>query len=128
MRGSWSDETVRLLQNWALWIQSGRRAGESTIGPFPAYRMASRGKRAANVIPILGVDAEKSDRIIEALPPRYSMPLRMHYCWTLRADRSKADSCNCSVNTYKARLNEAHSMFESAWYGRSITTPASESA
>ena len=117
MRGNWPDEIVRILENWALWVQNDRRP-INTIGIFPAYQLSARGPRAGNVIPVLGVDAEKADKIICAMVPRYQQPLRMHYMWQIRSDRSRANSCNCSLNTYKDRVNEAHALFESAWYQR----------
>lgn len=123
MRGSWPHEIVRLLENWSMWVQNGKKLPTSPIAPFPAYRMASRGTRSANVMPILGVDAERTDKIIEAMTPRYRVPLTMHYHWTMRSDRSKALACSCTVNTYKARLNEAHEIFEDRWYGRRFHEP-----
>lgn len=115
MRKSWPEETVRILENWAMWLINDKKP-VSLISPYPAYRMAARGKRAGNIIPILGIDAEKADDIITRMVPRYQQPLRMHYLWTLRSDRSKALACNCALNTYKDRLNEAHALFESEWY------------
>ena len=113
MKGDWPDEIVRLLENWALWVQNDKRP-PSVI--YPAYQLAARGKRAGNVIPVLSVDAERSDRIISSMLHRYQHPLRMHYMWTIRSDRSRALACNCSLNTYKDRLNQAHIMFREQWY------------
>lgn len=115
MKGNWPDEIVRLLENWALWIQNDKRP-VNTIGIYPAYQLAARGPRAGNVIPILSVDAERTDKIITGMVLRYQQPLRMHYMWTVRSDRSRALACNCSVNTYKDRLNDAHVMFRQQWY------------
>lgn len=117
MKGNWPEEIVRLLENWAVWTQNDKRP-LSGIGAFPAYRLAARGPRAGNVIPILSVDAERADAIISAMTPRHQRPLRMHYMWTMRSDRSRALACNCSINTYKVRLNDAHALFECAWYRR----------
>lgn len=115
MKGDWPDEIVRLLENWALWVQNDKRP-VNTVGIYPAYQLAARGPRAGNVIPILSVDAEKSDRIISSMVHRYQHPLRMHYMWTIRSDRSRALACNCSLNTYKDRLNHAHILFHEQWY------------
>jgi hypothetical protein len=117
MRGNWSHETVRLLENWAMWLANDRKP-VSEISPYPAYRMSSRGKRAGNVIPIISMEAEKADAIICAMAARYQKPLRMHYGWAARSDRSSALACNCCVDTYKSRLNEAHRLFEEAWYAK----------
>jgi hypothetical protein len=53
------------------------------------------------------------------MPPRWSKPLALHYCWlkNMRTDENKARNCNCSVPTYKTRLNEAHERFRQEWYG-----------
>lgn len=122
MRESWSHETIRLLTNWSMWIINDRKPVGST-SPYPAYKMASRGKRAGNVIPIISIEAEKADRIIMGMVARYQQPLRMHYMWTMRSDRSKALACNCALDTYKARLCEAHAMFEREWYGEKLNNP-----
>lgn len=114
-KGNWPDEVVRILENWAIWVQNDRRP-LSPIGAYPAYRLSARGPRAGNVIPILGVDAEKADRIVTGMVHRYQHPLRMHYMWTVRSIESRARACNCSVNTYKDRLNEAHTLFAQAWW------------
>lgn len=115
MKGNWPDETVRLLENWAMWVAGGRI---STWSRFPAYNLALPGPRAGNVIPILGVEAEKADRIITDMVPRYQKPLRMHYLWLLRSDRSRALACNCALDTYKARLDEAHALFMRTWHAQ----------
>lgn len=112
----WPYEIVRILDNWAMWLSNDRRPVSSIT--FPAYSMAARGKRAGNIMPILGVEAEKADAIIRAMTPRYQQPIRMHYCWQLRSVRSRALACNCAVNTYYTRLDEAHELFVSAWYVR----------
>lgn len=116
MRGDWPYDIVRMLMNWAMWVQNGRRPVIMTS--FPAYQLANRGKRAANVMPIISVEAERSDRIICALPPRWQQPLRLHYCWETRSDRNCAQSCQCSINTYKLRLHQAHGKFADVWYQR----------
>ena len=116
MKGNWPYDIVRLLENWAMWVQNDRRP--VAMNTYPAYQLAARGKRAGNVIPILGVEAERADVIITAMSPRWQQPLRMHYMWTMRSNYSRAQSCNCSVNTYKDRLNQAHAMFETVWYQR----------
>ena len=118
MRGNWPQETVRLLENWAMWLANDRKpVGASS--PYPAYRLANRGKRAGNVIPIISMEAEKADRIVSEMLPRFGQPLRMHYFWTARSDKSRASACNCCVDTYKDRLNEAHKLFAEAWYAQS---------
>lgn len=115
MNGNWNDELVRLLSNWALWLAGGQRSGGS---PYPAYNLAPRPPRYGNVMPILSGEAEDVDHVILTLGVRYQQPLRMHYCWPGRSDRSKASSCSCCLNTYKARLKEAHVLFSQAWYSR----------
>lgn len=117
MKGNWPDETVRLLENWAMWVSGSRSFCSGS--QFPAYNLAMPGKRAGNVVPILGVEAERADRIISAMTLRYQQPLRMHYLWTVRSDESRALACGCCLNTYKERLSEAHALFERAWYQRS---------
>lgn len=115
MKKKWNDEIVRVLENWAMWLSGSLSTG---ISPYPAYRLSAPGPRAGNIIPILSGEAEDADRIIARLPVRYQHPLRMHYCWPGRSDRSKAASCNCSINTYKTRLDDAHYMFAREWYER----------
>src|SRR4051812_46695067 len=105
MKTKWDDELVRVLENWALWTVGGRAGSNS---PFPAYNLAPPGPRAGNIIPVLSAEGERAERIISSLPPRYQQPLRMHYLWTLRSDRSRALACNCCLNTYKVRVDEAH--------------------
>lgn len=117
MKSKWDHEIVRLLENWALWTVGGRVSSNSS---FPAYNLAPPGKRAGNVMPVLAVEGERADRVITALATRYQQPLRMHYLWTMRSDRSKALACNCCVNTYKARLDEAHTRFSQGWYGSTL--------
>lgn len=115
MKNQWSDEVVRLLTNWAMWMAGDHASPRS---PFPAYNLAMPGPRAGNVIPVLNGEAEDVDRVIGALPLRYQQPLHMHYLWPGRSDRSKADACTCCLNTYKARLDESHRLFQQQWYGR----------
>lgn len=116
MRKEWNDDIVRLLTNWAMWMAGDIRRGGGS--QFPAYNLALPGPRAGNVIPVLAGEAEDVDKIIGSLPRRYQQPLRMHYCWPGRADRSKAKSCGCCLNTYKARVDDAHWLFTRAWHGR----------
>jgi len=118
MTNKWSDEVVRLLNNWAMWM-CGADGGSSS--PFPAYNLALPGPRAGNVIPILNGEAQDANSIILRLPERYQQPLRMHYLWPGRSDRSKAGACACCLNTYKARLDESHRLFQGAWYSRKLT-------
>jgi hypothetical protein len=120
MRGDWPGEIVRVLDNWAMWVVGGRYY--SNISPFPAYRLAQPGPRYGNVMPILCAEAERADRLISAMSPRWAQPIRMHYLWIMRSDHSRAMSCNCSVNTYKARLNEAHALFENQWYSIKVSS------
>ncbi len=115
MRREWNDEIVRLLNNWAMWMAGDRVSASS---PFPAYNLALPGPRAGNVMPVLNGEAEDVDTVICTLPVRFQQPLRMHYCWPGRADRSKAKSCNCCLNTYKTRVDDAHFLFSKAWHGR----------
>lgn len=119
MKGKWPDDVVLQLENWSVWIDGGKQA-VSSISPFPAYKLAARGKRAGNVIPIFTIEAEKADRIIESMVERYKNPLKLHYRWnqSTRTQESKARSCNCCVETYLLRLNEAHHLFEALWHGR----------
>lgn len=116
VKESWSEETVRLLENWAMWLANDRKP-VSTISPYPAYRLAARGKRAGNVIPIISVEAERTDKIIVAMVPRYQQPLRLHYLWVTRSVENKARSCSCAISTYYVRLDEAHAMFGREWHG-----------
>jgi hypothetical protein len=115
MKGKWDEEIVRLLSNWAMWMAGGRCSSSS---PFPAYNLALPGPRAGNVMPVLNGEAVDADTVIAKLVMRHQQPLRMHYCWPDRSDRSKAASCSCCLNTYKSRLDEAHHLFASAWYAR----------
>jgi len=115
MNGNWNGDLVRLLTNWAMWLAGGSRTDSS---PYPAYNLAPRPPRYGNVMPVLTGEAEDVDHVIGELPIRYQQPLRMHYCWPGRSDRSKAKSCSCSLNTYKSRLNESHRLFSQAWYSR----------
>jgi len=123
MNGEWNQELVRLLTNWAMWLAGGKRP---TSSPYPAYNLAPPGPRYGNIMPVLSGEAEDVDHIIISLPARYQQPLRMHYCWPGRSDRSKAASCSCCLNTYKARLSEAHTLFTQAWYAR--PSPAQRAA
>lgn len=116
MKGRWSDDVVRMLSNWAMWLAGDYRPGSRS--PFPAYNLAAPGPRAGNVIPVLCGEAEDVNAVILKLPLRYQRPLQMHYCWPGRSDRSKAAACVCSLNTYKARLDHAHALFSEAWYSR----------
>lgn len=120
MIGRWNEEIVRLLSNWALWLAHDRNPG---ITANCIYSLGVRGPRHGNTIPILTGEAEDVDKVIERLPVRYQHPLRMHYCWPGRSDRSKASACSCSLNTYKTRLNEAHLLFSQGWYARRPASP-----
>lgn len=121
MKRRWDDEVERVLANWALWLAgSNGRSGS----PSPAYNLAMPGPRAGNVMPILGGEAVDADDVVRRMPLRLQSPLRMHYCWPGRSDRSKAASCSCSLNTYKARLVEAHELFQRGWYGRDANRAA----
>ena len=115
MNGNWNDEIVRMLANWALWLACDLNPG---LSHSSIYTIGPDGPRAGNTVPILSGEAEDVDSIITHLPIRYHQPLRMHYCWPGRSDRSKASACRCSLNTYKGRLHEAHLLFSQAWYGR----------
>lgn len=115
MRGDWPHEIVRLLENWSMWVSDSK---VGAISPYPAYRLSPPGPRYGNVMPMLVGEAEDTDRVIALLEPRYQMPLRMHYRWQARSDRSKALACNCNVEAYLARLDEAHVLFSRAWHGR----------
>jgi hypothetical protein len=119
MKNRWGDEIVRLLNNWAMWQAGGSNGGESS---FPAYRLAAPGPRFGNVMPVLSGEAEDVNKVILTLQVRYQQPLRMHYCWPGRSDRSKALACNCCLNTYKSRLDDAHYLFAQAWYRRNEST------
>jgi hypothetical protein len=121
VKEQWPDETVRLLENWAAWVANDRKS-ISPISPYPAYRLSGRGKRDGNIIPMFSIEAEKADRIISAMVPRYQQPLRLHYGWkeTTRSVRNKALCCNCAIGTYYTRLDEAHNLFAREWYQRVI--------
>lgn len=115
MKNRWPDYIVTLLENWARWVVSSK-GGD--LSPFPAYNLAPPGRRAGSIIPTLSGDAEDADIVITALSMRYQQPLRMHYLWPNTADRANARRCNCCLNTYKARLDEAHLLFAQGWYAR----------
>ena len=112
----WSVDIVRMLQNWARWVVMD---GASARSPYPAYNLEPPGKRAGSVMPTLSGEAEDVDHVIGTLSMRYQQPLRMNYLWPNVADRVNAKRCNCALNTYKARLDEAHTLFAQAWYARS---------
>lgn len=116
----WPNDMVRLLQNWARWVVSG--GGASSRSPYPAYNLSPPGPRAGSIIPTLSGEAEDVDHIIGELSMRYQQPLRMHYIWPNTADRANARRCNCCLNTYKSRLDEAHRLFAAAWYARPMRT------
>jgi hypothetical protein len=111
----WPVDIVRMLENWARWVVAD---GGSSRSPYPAYNLEQPGPRAGSQIPILSGEAEDADAVIAGMSMRYQQPLRMNYLWTNVADRVNAKRCNCSLNTYKARLHEAHQLFASAWYAR----------
>jgi hypothetical protein len=112
----WSEDIVTLLKNWAMWMVASKGGDMS---PFPAYNLAPPGKRAGSMIPMLNGDAEDADAVIAAMSMRYQQPLRMHYLWPNTSDVANAKRCSCkSVNTYKARLDEAHRLFAQGWYAR----------
>ena len=115
MKNRWPDDIVILLQNWARWVVSSKGGDMS---PFPAYNLAPPGRRAGSIIPTLNGDAEDADAVITSLSMRYQQPLRMHYLWPNTADRANARRCNCCLNTYKVRLDEAHLLFAQGWYAR----------
>lgn len=115
MKNQWSDDLVRVLQNWARWVVQSKGGDMS---PFPAYNLALPGKRAGNVIPTLNGEAEEADAIIGAMIHRYQHPLRLNYLWPNTADRVNAKRCSCCLNTYKSRLDMAHQLFAQGWYGR----------
>lgn len=117
MKNRWSDDVVTLLRNWAMWVVS-TKGGD--MSPFPAYNLAPPGKRAGSEIPMFTGDAEDADQLITAMSHRYQHPLRVHYLWPNTSDALNAKRCNCSLNTYKTRLDDAHAMFSSAWYARRI--------
>lgn len=116
MKDRWPHDIVRLLQNWARWVVSGGIGSDRS--PYPAYNLAAPGPRAGNIIPTLNGEAEDADHIIASLPYRYQHPLRMNYIWPNTADRVNAKRCSCCLNTYKTRLDEAHTLFAQAWYAR----------
>ena len=118
MVGKWSDELVRVLNNWAMWVACDGNPGGSHSS---IYDNGPSGPRAGNVIPVLSGEAMDVDQVICRLPVRYQKPLKMHYCWPGRSDRSKAATCNCCLNTYKTRLDDAHVLFSRSWYGRKQT-------
>lgn len=115
MKGDWPHDIVRLLENWAMWIAAGKKGNS----PQSCLKnIIPPGPRIGNVIPVFTGEAEEADKIICAMPERWQKALRMHYGWTLRSDRSRAEACLCSVNTYKQRVNQAHKLFSDAWYER----------
>ncbi len=119
MKNQWPDDIVRMLENWARWLSGDRRRNsDSDISPFPAYNLAPRPPRAGNVLPTLLGEAEEVNAVIVSLTHRYQHPLRMNYCWPDTADRVNAKRCSCCLNTYKERLNTAHTLFAQAWYAR----------
>ena len=115
MNGEWNDEIVRLLSNWALWLACDRNPG---LSHSSIYADGPDGPRAGNRMPILAGEASDVDAMVCHLLIRYQQPLRFHYCWPGRSDRSKAHACNCSLNTYKTRLHEAHTLFSQGWHSR----------
>lgn len=117
MKNRWSEDIVILLKNWAMWVVS-TKGGD--MSPFPAYNLAPPGKRAGSQIPMLNGDAEDADALIVLMSHRYQHPLRVHYLWPNTSDKLNAKRCNCSLNTYKQRLDDAHAMFASSWYARRV--------
>jgi hypothetical protein len=120
MNGNWNEDIVRLLTNWAEWMARDRHPKKCSsliynLGPKPPHY--------GNTFPIIDGEAQDVDRIVGTLPVRYQRPLQMHYGQPWRSDRSKANGCYCCLNTYKARLNDAHALFAQAWYGRHEVPP-----
>lgn len=111
----WPVDIVRMLENWARWVVAD---GGSKRSPYPAYNLEPPGPRAGSQLPMLNGEAEDVDAVIADMSPRYQQPLRMNYQWPNVADRVNAKRCNCSLNTYKSRLHEAHQIFSDVWYAR----------
>lgn len=122
MKNRWPVDVVLLLENWARWLSSDRR--RSDISPYPAYNLATPGPRAGSTLPVLFGEAEDTDAVIIRMSMRYQQPLRMNYCWANVADRVNAKRCNCCLNTYKLRLDEAHTLFAQGWYAKRATLRA----
>lgn len=61
-------EYERRMNNWALWRVSERRSFGGS--PFPVYNLTPRPPRGENIMPILGGEAEETDRAVSALPPK----------------------------------------------------------
>ena len=61
-------EYERRMNNWALWRVSERRSFGGS--PFPVYNLTPRPPRGENIMPILGGEAEETDRAVGALPPK----------------------------------------------------------
>lgn len=115
MQNQWSPEIVRVLENWARWVVS---EGSAPRSPYPAYNLEAPGPRAGSTLPTLNGEAEDADAVISALTHRFQHPLRLNYSWPNVADRVNARRCNCCLNTYKSRLDEAHRLFAMGWYAR----------
>lgn len=105
----------RLLLQW--W--QARSSGTGSGGSHPMWNQAARGPRAANVVPILQGEAERTDRALRAMPEylrdllkeaRLNISDRDRNCQHRTAD-AKAKARKMSRTTYWRWVQKAEAAF-----------------
>ena len=105
----------RLLLQW--W--QARSSGTGSGGSHPMWNQAARGPRAANVVPILQGEAERTDRALRAMPEylrallkeaRLNIGDRDRNCLH-RTLEAKAKARNMSRTTYWRWVQKAEAAF-----------------
>ena len=68
-------------------------------------------------MPILSVEAEEMDRIVQSIDQRLGKAIAVFYLWN-DTQEQKARRCGVCVNTFKARLERAREAIKAEWYRR----------
>lgn len=110
------EEIERMLNNWALWVFSGR-SSISSISPYPAYNLAPPPPRSGSTMPILSGEAEELDKIIQGIDQRLGRAIAVFYLWN-DTQEQKAKRCGVCVNTFKDRLGRGKEAVKAEWYRR----------
>lgn len=110
----------RKLENWAVYLASGKNAGRAKISSL--YRLAghgTRGSSADEVIPMMLGEAIDTDKLVRKLEAPLRKALESWYVLT-GTQGQKAQALGCHVNTLRNRVEAAKQQLETFERARRI--------
>lgn len=99
-------EMERRLRNWARWCAG---VSGSTLG-YAAMRYTDEPAGTAErdiKIPVLGVEAEETDRAVRALEAGLQLTLKVVYVWEYDTKRQQRE-LGCTARAIQLRVERAH--------------------